>query len=285
MRTADDRGRGDARLVLTCEHASAFVPPAFASLFAGDRAVLATHRGFDAGALDVARSLARRLRAPLVAGATTRLLVDLNRSPHNPAIFSRWTRPLPSARRAALLARFHAPHWRRVERLLDAAERPVVHVAVHSFTPKLGRDVRDFEIGLLYDPRRPRERAFADRLREALRAHPTELRIRRNAPYRGTSDGLTTAQRERRRARDYLGLELELNQAILRTPAARRRVAAAIADALQAALCASPRQVGSTRSARATRFARAARAARAAGASPRRTRSRSAPARARDAKR
>lgn len=242
-----------AQLVLTCEHASARVPRDLEPLFARAAEILATHRAYDAGALDVARQLARQLGAPLVAGGTTRLVVDLNRSRHNPRLFSRFTRRLAPAARAALIARLHAPHWQRVERVLDDAARPTVHVAVHSFTPKLGRDRRDFEIGLLYDPRRARERALALRLRDALAAREPALRIRRNAPYRGTSDGLTTAQRRLRPATDYLGLELELNQAILATAPARRRIAAALADALRAALAGS---IGSRRTPRRLRRAR-----------------------------
>ncbi|MBK7948383.1 MAG: N-formylglutamate amidohydrolase [Deltaproteobacteria bacterium] len=225
-----------SRLVLSCEHASAHVPREFAGLFRGERAILATHRGYDAGVLDVSRGLARRLAAPLIAGATTRLLVDLNRSPHNPAVYSRFTRDLPLPARRALIARFHAPHWARVERAVTQAARPVVHIAVHSFTPVLGDDVRDFELGLLYDPQRPRERRFADLLRAGLAARAPEVRVRRNAPYRGTSDGLPTAIRRKRRPGDYLGLEIELNQAVLGSRRERLAWVARLAPVLREAL-------------------------------------------------
>lgn len=212
------------------------MPRAYARLFRGAGAVLATHRGYDLGALDVAREIARALGAPLAVGRTTRLLIDLNRSPGNRSRFSEWTRPLPAAERAAIQARFHAPHWRAVEELVEAAESPVVHVAVHSFTPVLRGAVRELELGLLYDPRRPRERRFADRIFEAVARRDSTLRIRRNAPYRGTSDALPTAFRKARRPDRYLGLELELNQATLETASARRAwgrlLAAALAEAL-----------------------------------------------------
>lgn len=216
------------------------MPPDLAPLFRGERAILATHRGFDAGALDVARGLARRLAAelaaPLVAGGTTRLVVDLNRSPHNRTIFSRFTRDLPLPARRALIARFHAPHWARVERAVAQAARPVVHVGIHSFTPVLGDDVRDFELGLLYDPQRPRERRFADRMRAGLAVRAPEVRVRRNAPYRGTSDGLPTAFRHARRPGDYLGLEIELNQAVLGSRRERLAWVALLAPVLREAL-------------------------------------------------
>jgi predicted N-formylglutamate amidohydrolase len=222
--------------VLSCEHASAAVPRDLAPLFRDARAVLATHRGWDAGALAVSRSLARRLAVPLVAGRSTRLIVDLNRSAHNRSIFSEFTRDLPRAERAALIARFHAPHWARAGRMVDAARAPVVHVAVHSFTPKLHGQVRPLELGLLYDPRRSRERAFADALHAAIARRAPHLRIRRNRPYHGRSDGLPTAFRKARPARDYLGLELELNQATLRSPEDERAWAAVLAPSLEEAL-------------------------------------------------
>ncbi|MFO0688110.1 MAG: N-formylglutamate amidohydrolase [Myxococcota bacterium] len=230
------RGTPDRRLVLSCEHASNHVPRDLAPLFRGERAILATHRGWDAGALDVSNGLARRLRAPLVAGDTTRLIVDLNRSPHNRTLYSRFTRALPLAERRALVARFHAPHWARVERVVARAARPVVHVAIHSFTPVLGDDVRDFELGLLYDPKRARERRFADALHAGLAARAPEVRVRRNAPYRGTSDGLPTAFRKARRPADYLGLEIELNQAVLGTRRERAGWVALLAPVLREAL-------------------------------------------------
>jgi hypothetical protein len=42
-----------------------------------------------------------------------------------------------------------------------------------------------------------------------------ELRIRCNYPYRGTADGLVRSLRHRFSYQDYLGLELEVNQALL----------------------------------------------------------------------
>jgi predicted N-formylglutamate amidohydrolase len=187
----------------------------------------------------VARALARRFAAPLVAADITRLLVDLNRAEDNPGVFSRFTRELPSELREELLARWHRPHRARVlaemDRLL-ARRRAVLHVAVHSFTPVLDGVVRTADVGLLYDPARPRERDAASRWRAALRELAPELRVRMNYPYRGISDGLTRALRGRHGDRDYAGIELEMNQALV---ADRRRFAAlqrALADSLAVVL-------------------------------------------------
>jgi len=191
-----------------------------------------SHRGWDPGALAPARALARRTGAPLVDGRTSRLLVDLNRSPGNPAVYGELARGLPRDDRAALLDRYHRPHWERVREAVArgvADGRRVVHVAVHSFVPVLGGRRRDFDVGLLYDPRRAGERALAADWKARLQAPPGRLRVRRNAPYRGRSDGLPTALRRTWGAEQYVGIELAINQALLADDRVRRRLADALA--------------------------------------------------------
>ena len=206
--------RASLPLVLSCEHASRAIPRALEEVFRGVEQILDSHRGWDPDALDVARRLAKAFGAPLIAGRYSRLVVDLNRSPHHPRVLSEWTRQLELDRRRALLA-LHTAHWQAVEATLTHVlreHRQVFHVAVHSFTPVLDGEVRNADVGLLYDPGRPTERDFALRLREALVAGG--VRVRRNYPYRGVADGLPTALR-RRLGRSYVGLELELNQAFV----------------------------------------------------------------------
>jgi predicted N-formylglutamate amidohydrolase len=90
--------------------------------------------------------------------------------------------------------------------------RAVLHVSSHSFTPVLHGEVRNCDLGFLYDPARPGEVRFIDAWYGAVRAAAPELVLRRNYPYRGTSDGLVTHLRRRHADRAYAGVELELNQ-------------------------------------------------------------------------
>ena len=161
----------------------------------------------------------------------------MNRSPHNPRVFSSITRGLPLEERRELLARHHAPHWQRVRESivhLRGTRRPVMHLGVHGFTPFLAGRRRDFEIGLLYDPRRTGERVLARSWQKRLREFDPELRVRRNAPYRGDADGLTTALRRDFGPGEYLGLELELNQRALARAGRRRRLLSALSELLAA---------------------------------------------------
>jgi predicted N-formylglutamate amidohydrolase len=209
-------------------------------LFAGKGRLLQSHRGWDPGALLVATSLARRFEVELIAATTTPQLVVLNSSPHNPPVVSRFaSEGLTGEQREALLCGMHRLHWDRIRTALRRSKRPVVHVGVHSFTPNLNGDRRDFEVGILYDPQRTRERAFAASWKRELQWIRPDLRVRRNAPYRGNSDGLTTAMRKELGAGRYLGFELELNQRLLgrakERPALIEGLAAALHRALESA--------------------------------------------------
>lgn len=221
----------ERQFFVTCEHGGNGVPQRYRTLFGGRQSLLASHRGWDPGALTVARELARSLDAPLVAGSTTRLLVDLNRSPHNPAVFSEFTRRLPRDERDGLLARYHRPYWDRV-RALAAVPNRSFHVSVHSFTPVLRGEERNFAMGILYDPGRSRERALARAWKERLQEKLPGAGVRRNAPYRGNADGVMTALRRALPQTRYLALELELNQRALSSAADCRALAAVLVATL-----------------------------------------------------
>jgi predicted N-formylglutamate amidohydrolase len=220
-------------LVLSCEHGGNRIPAEWASLFRSQAGRLESHNGWDPGALSIAKSLASRFGAPLVAATTSRLLVDLNRSPHNPSVFSKTTQRLPRDERATVIERVHRPHWERFREVLDSFDGPVLHIAVHSFTPVFAGRVRAFDLALLYDPAREPEREFAATFKKIISDQAPWARLRRNAPYRGNSDGLTTAMRRERSAEQYLGIELELNQASIKTRTQRSRLVDAVSCALR----------------------------------------------------
>ena len=109
------------RLFVTCEHAGNVVPQEYAPLFVGHEHLLPTHRGWDPGALLLAREMAERFGAPLYYDETTRLLADLNRSVGTPDLHSEATRHLGKAERRRLLETYYFPHRRRVDAALAEA--------------------------------------------------------------------------------------------------------------------------------------------------------------------
>jgi predicted N-formylglutamate amidohydrolase len=75
-------------ILITCEHGGHKVPLAWRHLFASRQETLQSHRGWDPGALALARQFAARMEATLFSSLVTRLLVELNRSLHHPGLFS-----------------------------------------------------------------------------------------------------------------------------------------------------------------------------------------------------
>jgi predicted N-formylglutamate amidohydrolase len=234
------------QVVVTCEHASNRIPRAYRGLGLGSRA-LEAHIAWDRGALPMARLLARRLGAPLHAGRWSRLLIDLNRSPGHPKLVARSSfgvlvpgnRDVDGAEIERRLRRWHAPYreavLRDVRRAI-AAHDACLHLSVHTFAPVVDGIVRDLDIGLLYDPARRRESDFVARLVPRLASRG--LRVRRNAPYRGTSDGFTAACRRLFPAARYAGIEIETNQKQLRDAADARRLGRILAQAVAEVLAA-----------------------------------------------
>lgn len=214
-------------LLVTCEHGTPFVPRSYSSLFEGRRGILATHRAFDRGSLELARRAARLSGAKLFAGRVTRLLVDLNRSPASNRLFSPFSRRLSPAEKKRLMRRYYEPYRESVitviRRHLAGAEL-VVHVSVHTFAPVVRGRRRPADVGLLYDPARPREKVFCRLWQSELLNALPGLRVRRNYPYLGTSDGLTSTLRTHFRSELYAGIELEVNQRFYASSAAARRV-------------------------------------------------------------
>jgi len=224
------------RLVFTSEHARNTIPPRYRGAFPDASGVLAGHRGYDAGALWVARRLAREFDVPLFAGAVSRLLVDLNRSVGHRKLFSEFVRELDDIEKARLLQRYYHPYRNAIDEAIRWELRSggrVLHLSVHSFTPVLDGEVRTADLSFLYDPSRPIELQTAGELVDRVRRADPGLRVRRNYPYRGTADGLTTHLRRALHSVRYAGVEIEMNQACLVEPKGRRRMVKVLVGAIR----------------------------------------------------
>jgi predicted N-formylglutamate amidohydrolase len=226
-------------LLITCEHGGNRVPASCRRLFYRCRSLLNSHRGFDAGALFMARALAAAFDAPLVASTVSRLVIDLNRSPGHPGIFSAATRNAPAVLREKIVAQYYRPYREQVEQTVGRAVKRgqrIVHLSSHSFTPELDGKVRTADVGLLYHPGRPGEAELCARWKASLAVFAPALRVRRNYPYAGKGDGLTSHLRRQFSSEAYVGIELEVNQQVVnaggRSWSSLRRV---LIDSLRAA--------------------------------------------------
>ena len=215
-----------AILILTCEHANNKLPAAFKKAVPAE--VLKTHRAYDIGAVQVFRKLVKFAKPEFYCeGKFSRLFVDLNRTITNKSAFSEYydaleARDKAAAEKAKAQATAYWNEYRAaIEKFVDSALKPktqaaksgpsIVHLGIHSFTPVLNGKVRNTDIGILYDPSRPQERAYAQVIKsEIKRLYPT-MKVRFNYPYKGSSDGLTTTLRKKFGPR-YVGIEIEINQ-------------------------------------------------------------------------
>ena len=68
---------------------------------------------------------------------------------------------------------------------------------------------------MLYHPARSGEVGLCARWKASLAAVAPELRVRRNYPYAGKGDGVTSHLRRRYPPDAYVGIELEINQSIV----------------------------------------------------------------------
>jgi predicted N-formylglutamate amidohydrolase len=228
-------------LLVSCEHAGRRIPARYRALFAGHEALLQSHRGYDPGALTLAREIAAAFAAPLFYSTVSRLLVDLNRSLGHPRLYSAVTRALPPAGRREIAAAFYLPYRSRIlAHVAAAVERGqrVVHISSHSFTPVLDGAVRNADVGLLYDPARRGEAALCGVWQKRCEALAPEWKVRRNYPYTGRSDGLTAHLRKHFAPDQYVGVELEINQKHVFARGRswntlRRRLIEALGEALQ----------------------------------------------------
>ena len=196
-------------LILTCEHASNKLPAAFRSAVPTE--VLKTHRAYDIGALAVFRKLVKFAKPEFYCeGKFSRLFVDQNRTITNKSASSDYLRNDEKAKAQATI--YWTEYRTAIEKFVKATpKKEIIHLGIHSFTPELNGKVRNTDIGILYDPSRPKECELAQVIKaEIKRLHP-EMKVRFNYPYKGTSDGLTTTLRKKIGPR-YAGLEIEINQ-------------------------------------------------------------------------
>lgn len=153
--TAAEVIAGETAVLLLCDHASAAVPPDIV-LGVPDRA-MRRHIAIDIGAGPLTRALAARLRAPAVLGTVSRLVIDLHREPDHSKLIPTESdgQQVPGnaeAHRLDRIARFHAPYHRAIAHAVRH-RRPMLIVAIHSFTPRLETDGADrpWQCGVLYN--------------------------------------------------------------------------------------------------------------------------------------
>lgn len=222
-------------LVISCEHAVNTVPAAYRHLFNNDKSILETHRGIDIGTLEIANHLRQRFVCSYSQATVTRLLIDCNRSLGHSNCFSKFTKHLSSAEKQEIIDLYYLPHRNTIEKQIKTHienGNQVLHLSIHSFTPILNGVTRNAGIGLLYDHARHAEQEVARIWKSLLIQQTPTYRVRMNYPYHGNTDSLTTSLRKLYSEHDYLGFEVESNQALLENNESINEVANVLSSSL-----------------------------------------------------
>ena len=227
-----------APILFVSDHDANAVPAALGRLGLPDEE-LARHIGYDIGIARLARRLAERFDAPLIATGYSRLVVDCNRTPFTagsiPVVSDGTEVPgnrdlADDARRDRYAALFEPYHGAIAAHLGRAAE-PVLLVALHSFTPRLrtGGCDRPWHIGFLWGDD---DRASAAMI-ELFAARNPDAVVGANQPYSGIGpEGHTVPVHGRGRH----SLTLEFRQDLIADAAGGDDWARRFGDALAALL-------------------------------------------------
>jgi predicted N-formylglutamate amidohydrolase len=206
--------RKKSAFLVTCEHGGNTIPRRYRYLF-DYTDILDTHRGYDPGALPLARKIAGFNTCDFQYETITRLLIEQNRSIGHASLFSSYSQQLSPKERDLLLEKYYKPYHQKIQSILQenhSKNQITIHLSIHSFTPVLDRVKRNADVGLLYDPSRKTERRVAMSLQKTIMEQIDGIRVRRNYPYKGISDGLTTWLRKKYSNDVYCGIEIEINQ-------------------------------------------------------------------------
>ena len=181
-------GRSDAGLVIICDHASNAIPADCGDLGLPPEE-LRRHIAWDIGAAPIAEILARRFGAPAVICGTSRLVIDCNRDPGDPAAIPEVSdgtvipgnRHLTVWDRTERISRWFIPYHDAIEAEMETAGatgvEPVL-LSVHSMTPVMRGVARPWPIAISWH----RDERLSRPMIEALQRRVSEP-IGDNQPY------------------------------------------------------------------------------------------------------
>jgi predicted N-formylglutamate amidohydrolase len=218
---------GRAPVLVLCDHGGRNIPRRLGGLGISAE-TLARHIGWDIGAADLTRRLARRLDAPAILSNVSRLVIDANRRPLTassiPATSDGCVIPgnahLTQHEARRRIRDHFLPYHRAVARRIAAFRRagivPAV-IAIHSFTPHMNGEDRPWQIGIVW---RGDERLSRPVL-AALRDRPG-LIVGDNQPYSGLTDfGFTVTFHAQRTRLPHIMLEVRQDEIAERAAAER----------------------------------------------------------------
>ncbi|WP_435140010.1 N-formylglutamate amidohydrolase [Pseudopelagicola sp. nBUS_19] len=148
-----------SRWLITCDHASNFVPP---EINGGDLGIgtanMNRHIAYDIGAQSTALILGELLNAPVICSNFSRLVIDPNRGIDDPTLVMHLydgtiipaNRAVDDKEKKRRIEHYYQPYHNALAELASVRDDPII-IAMHSFSPQLiGRAPRPWEIGVLH---------------------------------------------------------------------------------------------------------------------------------------
>jgi predicted N-formylglutamate amidohydrolase len=199
-------------ILVVSDHASNRVP---GDIELGiDSALLSQHIAVDIGVAEVGALMAQRPGIAAFQANASRLVCDVNREPHAPAVIPIASdghaipgNALDHAAHLARLDRFFHPYHAALANVLDSAP-PALILSLHSFTPQLAssEEPRPWQVGVLYNED-DRAARIAIPMLEA-----EGLVVGDQQPYSGKLLNYTMNRHAEADGRPYLGIEVRQDQ-------------------------------------------------------------------------
>lgn len=208
-------------LVISCEHGSNYVPPEFTYLFAKKQLILQTTKAYDIGALYIAQHLQQALNCEFIQTNVTRLLIDCEYKPHDRRCFSKFSKHLSDENKDILVKTFYTPFHQELQNTIGqhiTKGHQVLHLSMFTFAPFLKGLFLNTGIGVLYDAHRHAEKEVVRIIHSLLNHETPPYKIRHNYPFSGTHDHILSMFRKKFVEKEYLGIKIGVNQALLATP-------------------------------------------------------------------
>lgn len=200
-------------ILVVSDHASNRVPQDIDLRI--EPALLDQHIAVDIGVAEVGALMAQLPGIAAFQGNISRLVCDLNREPHAPAIIPIASdghaipgNALDHDDHAARLARFHQPYHAVLGDIL-VANPPSLILSLHSFTPSLAsqpEELRPWHVGVLYNDDDRAARIAIPLLKAE------GLEVGDQQPYSGKLLNYTMNRHAEADGRPYLGIEIRQDQ-------------------------------------------------------------------------
>ena len=203
----------DKPILLVCDHASSRFPQSLGDLGL-DPFARRCHLAIDIGAGALTEAVAEDLGVTAVLHNYSRLVVDCNRQLMDPGAFLEYgdgilvpgNRNLrqedKDLRSSALYWPYHVAIDDQIERLKKAGPAPAL-ISIHSFTPVLNGESREWQMGVLWDKDEKTRMIFLEGLRGA------GYKVGDNEPYSGKApQDFTIDHHAEERGLPHIGIEI-----------------------------------------------------------------------------